>query len=43
MIQLLIINDDRRILDDYQYKLEKGKYLFVITNDIRYLETNSIG
>ena len=38
--------DDIRIrLNDYpSTRLEKGKYLFVITNDIRYLETTySIG
>jgi hypothetical protein len=29
------------LLDDYpNTRLEKGKYLFLITNDIRYLETN---
>ena len=40
-------NDDEGILFNEDYpvtRLDKGKYLFVITNDIRYLETNySIG
>ena len=40
-------NDDEGILFNEDYpvtRLEKGKYLFVITNDIRYLETTySIG
>ena len=45
--ELLIIYDDEGILFNEDYpntRLEKGKYLFVITNDIRYIETNySIG
>ena len=40
-------NDDEGILFNQDYpvtRLDKGKYLFVITNDIRYLETTySIG
>ena len=38
-------DDTGVLLDDYpSTRLEKGKYLFVITNDIRYLETTySIG
>jgi len=38
-------DDTEGFLDDYpSTRLEKGKYLFVITNDIRYLETTySIG
>ncbi len=38
-------DDTAAILDDYpSTSLKKGKYLFVITNDIRYLETTySIG
>ena len=38
-------DDTGQILTDYpSTRLEKGKYLFVITNDIRYLETTySIG
>ena len=38
-------DDTAGILNDYpSTRLEKGKYLFVITNDIRYLETTySIG
>tara|TARA_R100001129_G_scaffold133992_2_gene95351 strand:+ start:132 stop:803 length:672 start_codon:yes stop_codon:yes gene_type:complete len=36
------INDDvGELLDDYpSSRLDKGEYLFVITNDIRYIETN---
>ena len=34
-------DDTGSLLDDYpNTRLEKGKYLFLITNDIRYLETN---
>jgi len=34
-------DDTGVLLDDYpSTRLEKGKYLFLITNDIRYLETN---
>ena len=34
-------DDTWSLLDDYpNTRLEKGKYLFLITNDIRYLETN---
>ena len=34
-------DDTGALLDDYpSTRLEKGKYLFLITNDIRYLETN---
>ena len=38
-------DDTGVLLNDYpNTRLEKGKYLFVITNDIRYIETNySIG
>ena len=40
-------NDDEGVLFNADYpvtRLNKGKYLFVITNDIRYLETTySIG
>ena len=40
-------NDDEGVLFNEDYpvtRLNKGKYLFVITNDIRYLETTySIG
>ena len=38
-------DDTAGLLNDYpSTRLEKGKYLFVITNDIRYLETTySIG
>ena len=40
MTQLLIMQDDELELFNEDYpstRLEKGKYLFVITNDIRYL------
>ena len=34
-------DDTAALLNDYpSTRLEKGKYLFLITNDIRYLETN---
>ena len=34
-------DDTGAVLNDYpNTRLEKGKYLFLITNDIRYLETN---
>ena len=34
-------DDTGGLLDDYpNTRLDKGKYLFLITNDIRYLETN---
>ena len=34
-------DDTGGLLDDYpNTRLEKGKYLFLITNDIRYMETN---
>ena len=36
------VNDDvGELLEDYpSSRLDKGEYLFVITNDIRYIETN---
>ena len=40
MIQLLITEDDEGVLFNKDYpvtRLDKGKYLFVITNDIRYI------
>ncbi len=39
------VDDTSGVLNDYpSTRLEKGNYLFVITNDIRYLETSySIG
>ena len=39
MMKVILFNEDYP-----NTRLEKGKYLFVITNDIRYIETNySIG